>query len=78
MKPRHPGTVTFVDETAGTQTVEPASSVPETIAWAKKGGVDVPVVRVVAVTMGDRRTLNSYGQDGTLLSTTVQVRPPTR
>jgi hypothetical protein len=35
----------------------------------------VPVVRVVATTAGDQRTVREYGPKGELLRTTLQVRP---
>ena len=76
MKPRHPGSIVFVDATAGTEKTEHASTVPESIAFAKTDAGVVPVVRVVATTHGDVRTLHSYGVDGGLLGTTTQVRKP--
>ncbi len=74
MSHEHPGTILFVDETAGTEHLRPAAEVPETIAWALVGGVRVPVTRVVARVADKQRVLRSYGADGTLLSSTVQVR----
>jgi len=73
MTDEHPGTVLFVDEVAGTEHSRPASDLPETIAWAVVDGVRVPVTRVVARMAGTSRVLRSYGADGRLLSSTVQV-----
>ena len=64
----HPGKITFVNGT--TTTVEDASTVPESIRFAE----GVPVVKVVAMTEGDRRIIREYGVDGTLLRSTVQTR----
>jgi hypothetical protein len=73
MNPKHPGTVTFVDE-AG-EKIEAADSVPESIRFAPNAhGVSVPVVRVVAMTDGARRIIRAYGIDGVELRSTVQLR----
>ena len=74
----HPGTIVFVDDASGTARTRSAAEVPETIAWATVDGERLPVVRVVAITVGPQRTLRSYGPDGRLLSSTVQVRRPPR
>ncbi|MEL6349927.1 MAG: hypothetical protein AAFV53_42890 [Myxococcota bacterium] len=74
----HPGTIVFVDETNGTERARPAAEVPDTVAWATVDGEKRAVVRVIAVTAGQQRTLRSYGTDGRLLSSTVQVRRPPR
>jgi len=72
-KPVHPGSITFVDERG--ESVEPAAKVPESIRFAKnRDGQLEPVVRVVATTMGDQRTIREYGEDGGLLRSTVQIR----
>jgi len=66
-------TITFVDETS--ERVEQAADVPESIRFAtNRDGALVPVVRVVAVTAGDQRTIREYGADGALLRSTVQVK----
>ncbi len=74
MKATHPGTITFVDASAGTEKVERAEDVPDSIAFVQLNGANVAVVKVVATTHGDHRTLHAYGADGVLLKTTVQVR----
>jgi hypothetical protein len=72
VKPKHPGTITFID---GTEvTTESAADVPESIRFAPdKEGKEVPVVKVVATTASGRRTIREYGVDGALLRSTVQV-----
>jgi hypothetical protein len=71
-KPKHPGTITFVDDSSR-ETVEKAADVPESIRFAPdKEGKPTPVVRVVSVLHGDQRTIREYAADGTLLRSTVQ------
>lgn len=72
----HPGEIVFVDETAGSERTEPAANVPDEVAFAVVDGEPIPVVRVVAVTHGDKREIRSYGADGALLATTLQLRRP--
>ena len=74
MKAKHPGMITFVDATAGTEKSEPSENVSESIAFVQINGVNVAVVKVVATTHGDHRTIHAYGADGVLLKTTVQLR----
>lgn len=75
-KPQHPGKITFIDD-AKKETVQDASTVPESVRFAKdKSGGWQPVVRVVASTAGDQRSIREYGQDGMLLRSTVQVKKP--
>jgi hypothetical protein len=65
---KHPGTITIVDETAGTEKQVRASDVPESVAFIG----DVPVVRVVSRTRDDgARDVMSYGADGALLQSTL-------
>jgi hypothetical protein len=70
--PAHPGRIEFVDESTGATTVTAASEVPATVAYVQRNDVWIPVTRVVAVTEGKRRTILSYGEDGTLLSSLAQ------
>ncbi len=70
----HPGSIVFEDANSGTANTRSADAVPDSIAWAMVDGERCPVVRVVATTQGRKRTLRSYGSDGALLSSTVQVR----
>lgn len=73
LKPSHPGSITFVDERG--ERIESAVKVPESIRFAQnRDGKLEPVVRVVATTMGDQRTIREYGVDGGLLRSTVQIR----
>ena len=70
---KHPGTITFVEGT--TETVEQASTVPESIRFAPdKDGVLTPVVRVVATVSGNQREIKEYGPDGALLRSTIQLK----
>ena len=70
MSAAHPGKIVFVD--AAGERVMAVGEVPATVAFVQVGGAPVPVVRVVAVTQGDRREIKSYGVDRALLSTTYQ------
>lgn len=73
----HPGQIEYVDgETNRVLSVDPASAVPEAQRFVEVGGVAVPVVRVVAVQAGDRRTIRKFGPNGQLLETIEQVRTP--
>lgn len=72
----HPGKIQFVDRTAATDETRAYTEVPEGIAFVEVDGHRVPVVRVVAETHGDTRTLISYGADGAVLERTVQRRRP--
>jgi hypothetical protein len=47
MPQTHPGTVTFVDEDAGTSTVDTADKVPDSIKWYQTNAGRVAVVKVV-------------------------------
>lgn len=71
---RGAGTVTFSQVGSDTQDVVPVSELPESLAYAPDGEHLVPVVRVLAITMGDRGELRSFGVDGRVLRTTYQVR----
>jgi hypothetical protein len=73
MTHEHPGQIVFVDETAGTERTRPVAEVPESIAWAEVDGERIPVTRVVARVAKTQRVIRSYGADGELLSSTVQV-----
>ena len=65
---KHPGTITIVDEDAGTEKKVRATEVPETVAFIG----DVPVVRVVSRKRTDEaREVMSYGADGALLQSTL-------
>ena len=68
----HPGTVTFVDVAEKSERTLSVSEVPDTIAWATVNGARVAVVKVVALTHGARRELQSFAADGRLLMTTYQ------
>ena len=72
--PEHPGTIEFVDGATGEVTrTEPASEVPEGIAYANgPDGTPQPVTRITTLTVGDRREIRQFGADGTLLRSTYQ------
>lgn len=74
-KIHHPGYITFVDANKGTEEVKPADAVPEGIRFAPTPEGPVPVVKVVAQTQGNRRTIRQYAEDGFELRSTVQTRP---
>lgn len=78
VRPPHPGAIVMVNDWEHTERTVPVAEVPESIAYARVGDAWVPVTRVVATLQGDTRTLRSYGADGALLSSTIQVRPPQR
>lgn len=70
----HPGKITFCQVGSDKEDVVAFTDVPESIAFAPDGEDLVPVVRVQAITSGDRREIRSFGVDGRLLSTTYQRR----
>ena len=72
--PRHPGTIVFAESGKPGETVRAAAEVPESVAFVREHGVLVPVVRVVADTVGDQRVITSYGADGRRLQATYQRR----
>ena len=73
MTHEHPGQIVFVDETTVTGRVRSVTEVPVSIAWAEVDGERIPVTRVVARVARTQRVIRSYGADGELLSSTVQV-----
>lgn len=75
--PKHPGTIVFIDGTTQQETGRvDISEVPEPLRYAPTKQGLVPVVKVIAYTEGDRRTLREYGPDGELLRSTVQLASP--
>jgi len=74
--PKHPGTITYVDGNTGEESTSPISEVPEELRFAPdQDGNLVPIVRVVARTAGNQRTIHELGPDGQLLRSTVQIKP---
>jgi hypothetical protein len=70
----HPGSITFVDRDAGTESVQPADQVPEGIAFCRGAdGERIPVVRVVRYSDGPNIRVCQHGADGGLLKSTVMV-----
>jgi hypothetical protein len=53
---------------------EGAKDVPGFMAFAYTPEGRVPVVRVVATTLEDKRWIREYGPDGQLLRSTLQLR----
>ncbi|MCY1021295.1 hypothetical protein [Pyxidicoccus sp. MSG2] len=75
--PKHPGTIVYIDGTTQTETERvDISEVPEPLRYAPTKKGLVPVVKVVAYTEGNYRTLREYGPDGELLRSTVQTASP--
>lgn len=73
--PAHPGTITFVDGMTKKVThTRTAEEVPESVRFAESDGQLVPVVRIEAYEEGDRRIIREFGEDGTELRSTVQIR----
>jgi hypothetical protein len=70
----HPGHITFCQVGSDKEDVVTFTEVPESVAFARDGENLVPVVRVEALTAGDRREIKSYSAEGKLLSTTYQRR----
>lgn len=71
----HPGSVLMV-KPDGTERVEPADRLPESIAWYTDArGQRVAVTRVV-MTDGPLREVKRYGADGRLLDVTTAPPPP--
>lgn len=75
MSPKHPGTIVYIDGATQKETSRmPIAQVPEDLCFAPTPEGLVPVVKVVAITHGNQRTLREYGPNGELLRSTVQVR----
>lgn len=73
--PEHPGKIVFIDGNTGKIVSEDdARTVPESIRFADTPHGKVPVVRVVATTEGDIRSIQEFGPNGELLRTTMQRR----
>jgi hypothetical protein len=64
---KHPGTVELVDEERGTTKSMAVKDVPPQLAFVDGR----PVVKVIRSKRGTETVLRCYGEDGTLLSTTV-------
>ncbi len=73
--PKHPGTIVYVDGTTQKETEQRSiTEVPESLRFAPTAQGLVPIVRVVAYTQGDRRSIREYGPAGELLRSTLQLR----
>lgn len=77
MSPHHPGTIVFVDgNTDRVVATDRVEDVPPQMRFVETPAGLVPVVRVVAFTAGDERTIREYGPAGQLLRSTLQRRDP--
>lgn len=73
--PPHPGKIVFIDgDTGKVIDQDNASEVPEDVAYAETDDGLVPVVKVVAHTLEDRRTIEEYGPNDELLRSTLQIK----
>lgn len=73
-KPRHPGTIVFIDGV--TQQIRkevPANEVAEDIRYCETDDGYVPVVEIVDYATEDRIIIRQYGPDGELLQSTVMI-----
>lgn len=72
--PVHPGTIVYVDGmTNQVVNTRNAAELPESARFAPDAqGRLVPIVKVVAFTVGKQRTIREEGPDGTVLRSTVQ------
>jgi hypothetical protein len=71
----HPGTIEFIDGDTG-EVVDRAkvADLPPSMCFEKdEHGTRIPVVKIVAHTTADRRTILAYGPKGELLRTTTQL-----
>lgn len=76
-KPEHPGKIIYLD--GNTQQVVSEANiedVPESLRFAESADGFIPIVKVIATVVGDRRYIREYGPDGQLLRSTIQVRTP--
>lgn len=67
----HPGTIVFENRVDGTRQEQSVDQVPEEVAFVEIDGQRVPVVLVVLTGVGDQRRIESFAEDGQLLSVTV-------
>jgi hypothetical protein len=73
MRPPHPGRIVVVDVANNTREDRPASEFPASIAYARTaGGQLIPVVRLEIYRTSSEARISSYGENGDLLSSTVQ------
>lgn len=75
--PPHPGFIVYLEAPSMREVRRlPVTQVPDELRFAQTPEGWVPVVKVVAQTDGDRRTLSEFGPDDQLLRTTTQRREP--
>lgn len=71
--PQHPGKIIFMEGDTVTREAD-ADEVPFRIRFVETPEGLIPVVKIVAVTIGRQRTIRQYGPDGQLLKSTVQLQ----
>jgi hypothetical protein len=72
---KHPGKIVFIDGNTQQITHEfEAAEVPFNIRFVELEGQLVPVVKIVAFTSAQQRTIRQYGPEGQLLNSTLQSR----
>lgn len=74
-KPKHPGTIIFIDGNTGQITDEmKASEVPDSIRYAEGENGLLPVVKIISTIAGKQRIIRQYGPEGQLLKSTIQIK----
>ncbi|MEQ9498408.1 MAG: hypothetical protein RIT81_16155 [Deltaproteobacteria bacterium] len=75
MATKHPGKIVYVDGNTQQVVMErPIADVPRDMHYVKTKAGLVPIVRVVATTTGDHRSIVEYGPDGEALRRTEQLK----
>lgn len=72
----HPGTVVTKDDVRNLEKTEKAEDLPPFITWVDVNGVYKPVVRIEVTGDPDRLRITKFGEDGTMLESTVMSPPP--
>lgn len=72
---RHPGQISHNDQVAGRTWTDPAADAPQSVAWVRKDGKWVPVVKIILSGTGDRREITKYGPEGEILEHTMMIAP---
>ena len=72
-RPIHPGRIVFVDVVNQSQQERLASEVPNKIAFAERGGEQVPVVRIEIYRTPSMTSMTAYDASGALLTSTTEA-----
>lgn len=72
----HPGRISHTDQVTGRAWTDPAGDGPQSVAWARKDGQWVPVVKIILTGSGDRREITKYGPEGEVLERTQMIASP--